>query len=405
MQNNNKKTVGYTAPEFHNADKDTRKARLDLGRSAMMREPFSQFQGNRFVENLLSSRQRTFWVFQIGGWIGYFLLRCFHSMVDGSFTVLEFAPIAFVFTLIGFVLTFGLRYLYRFVREMPLPVIILVTFVASALVGALFSAIETTSIPFFIPGSEPYQGIQKLGNAMFESTVVFAWSAIYFGYHYYESLQDQKEQVLKATALAHQAQLQMLRYQLNPHFLFNTLNAISTLVLDKSEADANHMLTKLSSFLRYTLVNQPTQRVSLDQELHALSLYLDIEKVRFQDRLKVDYHIDESARAALVPNLILQPLIENVIKYAIAPSIDGGVIIIEAKAENNRLKIALKDNGPGMEDVDNIVSQSGSGVGLVNTKERLAQIYGDEHSFKLENLEPNGLGVFIEIPCERKKAA
>ncbi len=404
MKNNKKKTIGYVAAEFHNADNEHYETRSNMGRTPHVKGPFSQFRGNRFVESLLSSKQRTFWTLQISGWLGYYLARTFQGMVSG-FSFFENAALYAASTVFGFGLTLVLRLFYRRIKELPLPLIVLAILSASAALGAIFSTLEITAIPYIVLDGEPYQGMQKLGNAMFESTVIFAWSAIYFGYHYYEGFQDQKEQALKATAAAHRAQLQMLRYQLNPHFLFNTLNAISTLVLDKSEADANRMLTKLSSFLRYTLVNQPTQRVTLDQELHALSLYLDIEKVRFQDRLKVDYHIDENARATLVPNLILQPLIENVIKYAIAPSIEGGVITIEADVRGNKLEIALKDTGPGMEDVDNIVSQSGSGVGLVNTKERLSQIYGDEHSFKLENLEPNGLGVFIKIPCERKKAA
>ena len=207
--------------------------------------------------------------------------------------------------------------------------------------------------------------------------------------------------MLKATAAAHQAQLKMLRYQLNPHFLFNTLNAISTLVLDKAEEDANKMLTKLSSFLRYTLVNQPTQRISLDQELYALGLYLDIEKVRFQDRLSIEYDIDENAKAELVPSLILQPLIENAIKYAIAPEIDGGTITVCAKIVDDKLLLSLKDTGPGLEDIHHIVSQSGSGVGIANTKERLSQIYGENHEFRLENLEPTGLGIFIQVPKEK----
>ena len=165
------------------------------------------------------------------------------------------------------------------------------------------------------------------------------------------------------------------------------------------------MLTKLSSFLRYTLVNQPTQRISLDQELYALGLYLDIEKVRFQDRLGIEFDVDEGAKSALVPSLILQPLIENAIKYAIAPSIDGGTIMVCAKLVGDRLQLALKDTGPGLDDINNIVSQSGSGVGIANTKERLMQIYGEDHEFRLENLEPSGLGIFIEVPKEKQDKA
>ena len=316
---------------------------------------------------------------------------------------IETIPLYAAAAIFGFVLTSYLRLFYRRLKERSFPIIVLAIIFGSGVSGAVLSAFEISSMPYFMPGSEPFHGMQRLGNAMFESTAIFAWSAIYFGYHYYESFQEQRRQALKATALAHQAQLKMLRYQLNPHFLFNTLNAISTLVLEKSGTDANRMLTKLSNFLRYTLVNQPSQKVTLEQEVHTLNLYLDIEKVRFQDRLVIEFDIADSAKKALVPSLILQPLIENVIKYAIAPSIDGGLIMICAKVENKRLLIGLTDNGPGMDDVTNTQSTSGAGVGLENTKERLHQIYGDKHTLTLKNMEPTGLGVFIEIPCDYGK--
>ena len=354
------------------------------------------------VNRLFSSKERTFWMFQVVGWTGYALLRTFQAITSGQ-ELYYYSWFVGVATLVGFGMTTLMRHLYRLVRGWPLQWLLLCVMLVCSGLGLLFSSIETFLAPFLLPGLEPYQGIQRFGNAMFESTALFAWSAIYFGYHYYRGFQEQQEQVLKATAMAHQAQLKMLRYQLNPHFLFNTLNAISTLVLEKAETEANQMLTKLSSFLRFTLVNQPTQRISLDQELYALGLYLDIENVRFGERLIVNFDIDERARTALIPSLLLQPLIENAIKYAIAPAIDGGAISVCATAEDGRLKIALKDDGPGIADLSHIVSQSGSGVGLVNTKERLLQIYGADHSFTLKNLSPQGLGIFIEIPCDKVK--
>jgi len=359
-------------------------------------------KGMDSMEWLFGSKERTFWTFQVGGWLGYGFVRTFHGMTAG-WQLSEYMPMVIATSLFGFIVTVGLRYFYQRIRALSLPLAFLVIVSASALLGAVFSAIETSATPFLMPGAAPYEGLQKLGNAMFESTVIFAWSAIYFGYHYYRGFQEQQERALKATAMAHQAQLKMLRYQLNPHFLFNTLNAISTLVLDKSEADANRMLTKLSSFLRYTLVNQPTQRVTLEQELHALGLYLDIEKVRFQERLVLEFDISDTAKDMLIPSLILQPLIENAVKYAVAPAIDGGTIRVMAAVNGERLLLSITDNGPGIADMNNIVSQSGSGVGIVNTRERLLQIYGENHTLTLRNIEPSGLGIFIEIPCERKK--
>lgn len=353
------------------------------------------------VNRLFGTKEATFWTFQLFGWSGYFLVRTFQATTNQQ----ELSAVSLqylVAVLIGISMTIVLRYVYRIVREKPLPVVLAVVVVLCAAFGLLFSSLELALAPILVPGTLPFAGLALFGNAMFEATVLFAWSAIYFGYHYYAGLQEQKAQVLKATAAAHQAQLKMLRYQLNPHFLFNTLNAISTLVLDKAEEDANKMLTKLSSFLRYTLVNEPTQRISLDKELYALGLYLDIEKVRFEDRLNIEYDIDEKAKAALVPSLILQPLIENAVKYAVAPSIDGGTISLCAKAEDGRLSLTLMDDGPGLPDIHHIVSQSGSGVGIANTKERLAQLYGDDHTLRLENREPSGLSITIDIPIERE---
>ncbi len=353
------------------------------------------------MDKFFGTKERTFWSFQAIGWIGYSFVRTFAAVVANN-DLTQFSIVIVATTLIGLALTTGMRHLYRRFLDINLPSLIALIILVCVILGLLFSAIELRIVPL-VMGGPRFFGLAQFSNAVFEATVLFAWSAIYFGYHYYQSLQEQKEQVLKATAAAHQAQLKMLRYQLNPHFLFNTLNAISTLVLEKSEKDANMMLTKLSNFLRYTLVNQPTQRITLEQELHALGLYLDIEKVRFQDRLVIDFDIQEKARGALIPSLILQPLVENAIKYAIAPSIDGGTIYIKAEVKGDRLHIALCDNGPGVEDLNNIVSQTGSGVGINNTKERLLQIYGDAHSIEWRKMEPSGLGIYIEVPCEREK--
>ena len=397
MAKKNKNKVGDTLSPNHNAASE-----IDLKQPDLMAA--TSMEGRRgtmkLVERFFGTKDRTFWTFQTAGWTGYAMLRTLQAVINNE-TFPEYLAFVVFVLLLGVGLSLVMRNIYRVVRNMSLAVTLLGIIVTCTGLGLVFSWAELQVGPILVQDMELIGGIRLLGNAMFEITVLLAWSAIYFGYHYYTSLQEQKEQVLTATAMAHQAQLKMLRYQLNPHFLFNTLNAISTLVLEKSEADANRMLTKLSSFLRYTLVNQPTQRVTLDQELHALGLYLDIEKVRFQDRLLLEFDIAEKARDALIPSLLLQPLIENAIKYAIAPSIDGGTIKVSADVDDDRLKVALTDTGPGMEDLTNIVSKSGSGVGIANTRERLMQIYGDDHEITLRNMDPTGLGIFIELPCDR----
>jgi LytS/YehU family sensor histidine kinase len=224
------------------------------------------------------------------------------------------------------------------------------------------------------------------------------WSGLYFGIKYYQQLQEQTEQTLKATAAAHQAQLKMLRYQLNPHFLFNTLNAISTLILDGANATANKAVSRLSDFLRYTLDNDPMSQVTLSSELGAIDLYLEIEKVRFGDRLIIEKSIESPAEKALVPSLILQPLIENAIKYAISPSEEGGTLRISARVQLDVLVIQVSDTGPGLGNCES--KHKSSGVGLKNTRERLQQLYGDDQAFTLAPNEPRGLTVTINLPFE-----
>lgn len=350
---------------------------------------------------LLRDKNSAFWLLQISGWIGYFLVRTLHGLTNDYS-----AEIVYIYAaMVGFVMTLAMRMLYRVVREYSLGIVLVCVITICSGFGLIFSSIELTIDSYvFNDPTIRLEGLARFSNAMFETTVLLAWSALYFGYYFYSAYNEQRQRALKATAMAHQAQLKMLRYQLNPHFLFNTLNAISTLVLEKSNKEANEMLTKLSSFLRYTLHNQPTQKISLDQEMHALGLYLEIEKVRFQDRLNIHYDIDASAHSALIPSLIFQPLVENAIKYAVAPAIEGGTLYITAYREEGRLKMSLVDTGPGLEDVNNLTSQTGSGVGLANTRERLAQLYGDTHTLSIENVPTKGLGIFIDLPFEEKSS-
>jgi len=188
---------------------------------------------------------------------------------------------------------------------------------------------------------------------------------------------------------------------LNPHFLFNTLNAISTLILEQDTDGANRMVTRLSSFLRYSLDNDPMQRIALKQEIEALKLYLDIEKVRFEERLRLDIDIAPEAQTALIPSLLLQPLVENAIKHGIAQSEAGGCLRIAARVFAGELLIELADDGPGVALVDGEIP-SARGVGLRNTRERLHELYGGRHSLRLGNTVPHGLTVNIRIPCQKE---
>jgi LytS/YehU family sensor histidine kinase len=195
----------------------------------------------------------------------------------------------------------------------------------------------------------------------------------------------------------------MLRYQLNPHFLFNTLNSISTLVLLRQTERANAMLSRLSSFLRYTLVNEPSGMVTMTQEVETLKLYLEIEKMRFEDRLQPRFEIDPSVERARLPSLLLQPLVENAIKYAVTPQEEGAEIAIEGKRVIDRVLITVSDTGPGLDSAPANVTSTG--VGLANIRDRLAQAYGENHRFETQSVPagpdtPGGFRVLIEIPYQ-----
>jgi two-component system LytT family sensor kinase len=199
-----------------------------------------------------------------------------------------------------------------------------------------------------------------------------------------------------------QAQLSALRMQLHPHFLFNTLNAIVVLVRKSSNEEAVYMLTGLSELLRHALDNIGAQEVLLKQEIDFLERYLEIEQVRYNDRLRVHLKIEEETLDALVPNLILQPLVENAIRHGIGKRLTAGVLEISARRENGRLQLEVRDDGPGLP--ENWSHIGGKGIGLANTRARLRQLYGEAQEFNLRNAESGGTIATLMIPFQRGRA-
>ena len=198
-----------------------------------------------------------------------------------------------------------------------------------------------------------------------------------------------------------QAQLQALKMQLQPHFLFNTLNAIAVLIYRAPEA-AEQMVTQLSEMLRISLDRVGVQEVTLGQELEFLEKYLEIERTRFQDRLRVEVRVEPRALGACVPNMILQPIVENAVRHGVAPRSQGGRIEISARREDGLLRLAVSDDGRGTDEGAEALAAKG-GVGLSNTRERLARLYGDRHSFELRSSAGLGMTVTIAIPYREAK--
>ncbi|MEW6156277.1 MAG: histidine kinase [Verrucomicrobiota bacterium] len=208
--------------------------------------------------------------------------------------------------------------------------------------------------------------------------------------------QERERRAAELEARLASAKLQALRMQINPHFLFNTLNSIATLVYVNPRA-ADEMLGDLSELLRRTLDSMEEQEIPLAQELDFIGAYLSIEQKRFGDRLRVEQRIPPELMNALVPALILQPLVENAIRHGIEPQRDPGCISIEAKQEDNQLHLIVRDNGRGLPGAD-INTCNRSGIGLANTQARLQGLYGENQCFAFGRADPHGCRVDIHLP-------
>ena len=353
-----------------------------------------RLHGQPFFED----KNRAFWVLQSIGWAGYFILRT----LSGIANAMEWSYVLHtaLLTASGYSITLLMAAAYRRLILMR-PLVTWVATVTIVIVAAAgFSAIETWSISTFVqPGTRP-EGIRFLGAILLTVSLLVAWSALYYSINFFLLLEEQSDRLLRLESQASNAQLAMLRYQLNPHFLFNTLNSISTLVLLKQTERANAMLSRLSSFLRYTLVNESTGLVTMSQEIETQKLYLVIEKMRFEERLRPHFHIDPSCSQVLLPSLLLQPLIENAIKYAVTPQEEGADISIEVKRQVDRVLITVSDTGPGADSQYQSRAAQSTGVGLANIRDRLAQAYGDNHRFETQSETTGGFRVFIEIPYQ-----
>ena len=223
--------------------------------------------------------------------------------------------------------------------------------------------------------------------------VLLAWAGYYSALDHARETKRQALALARSQAAAHASQLKMLRYQLNPHFLFNSLNAISTLILEKRNADAEAMLLRLSSFLRHTIDTEPTQLSRLSDEIAIERTYLEMESVRFGDKLRYAFTVPEGLGDCLTPSLLLQPLIENAIKHGVAKTSCGGVITVSAARERERLVLSVENDGPPFEP-----HARGRGVGMRNTRERLKAIYGEDASIKPSAREGGGARVVVDLP-------
>jgi len=218
---------------------------------------------------------------------------------------------------------------------------------------------------------------------------------VYYAVDYHNRYEQGLLRASQLEARLAQTQLQALRMQLHPHFLFNTMHTISTLVRDDPNA-AEEMIARLSELLRVSLASSGIQEVTLSQELDFVKCYLEIEKVRFEERLELHFDVDPATLDALVPNLILQPLVENAIRHGISHRREGGRIEVRSQMVGDTVHLWVIDDGPGLD--RNGPATHRTGVGLANTRARLERLYGAKHDFVLRSASKGGVEAAIRIP-------
>ena len=366
---------------------------------------------NRLINAVLSKPVYQFWLWHVSYWffvsfIGFFTLTLWYGELRWPFiahTLMQ-AVLGLSFSLYLYTVFMRLWYKPILIRfSMSLIMVLLIALIWNFARMALFISITNN------PGLW-----NDFGGWYYASIFIFlCWAGMFHGVRYYQLLQSEHETMLQAAAdarkeqmqriqaqsVARDAQIKMLRYQLTPHFLCNTLNAISSLVEIEESEKAQEMTVQLSRFLRHSLDNNPDTKISLQAELKALSLYLSIEKSRFEDRLDVQFDVEEQAQYAAIPSLLLQPIIENSMKHAISQNEEGGVIGIRAFVIEQRLSLELSDTGPG--DHVAVKQSKNEGIGLRNTNERLKVLYNEHYTYNTECLPCGGLKTVITIPYER----
>jgi sensor histidine kinase YesM len=347
-----------------------------------------------------ADKNKAFWRLQMLGWGGAAILRGVSTIANQGWQDLVRVLIT---TITGFSLSLILSVVFGWLIRQRALVTWSATVVVLAAAVSLYSFVDAWVLQLYRSDADTGFAQLFLGVFYLDLTLLGAWSALYYAINFFLQVEEQTDRLERLEAQATSAQLAMLRYQLNPHFLFNTLNSISTLVLLKQTEPANAMLTRLSSFLRHTLVTHPGGKVTVAQEVETLKLYLEIERMRFEDRLRTVFRIDPAAADAMIPSLLLQPLVENAIKYAVSTQEEGARINLSAQAIGPRLRLTVADTGPGMQGrslTPAADDPNSTGVGLSNIRNRLAQAYGEDHRFEIETPPEGGFTVTIEIPYE-----
>lgn len=353
-----------------------------------------RYRGRDISHNFL------FWPLQSVGWLAYGLMSLGYALARESSLQARFDVLVLVGT--GYAITLVYRYLFRrWRRRHTPPVQLAVRVVALTVVAiplwyeaqALISRIAHSTRPSLV-SSIPSYAVIPLNTWITSAFALLGWSLLYFSINGWISLERERRRAAEAEGLAQSARLRALQSQLQPHFLFNTLNSISALVVDGRLDAATSMISRLSDFLRISLQTSDTPQIPVASEMVFIRHYLDIQKIRFGDRFTFRLNVAPAAMSALVPTLLLQPLVENAVQHGILPHREGGSVTITVQTDARTLKLRIEDDGPGF----GSSPTPPFGVGLSNTARRLDELYGDQAKLVVGRGAVSGVVVSIELP-------
>ena len=351
---------------------------------------------------MIQSKKELYWISQISGWLIYVVLMGLLNKLDGA--SLEFTVFLNLLTtfLLGVVSSHIYRELIIKLNWLRLKIVQLIPRVigASILFGALFILVHTFVSESFIAGGEfELVGLEMLQLTLNLAVIFMLWSLLYFLYHFIRNYRREEIKNLQWQALQNEIELNKLKSQLNPHFIFNSMNIIRALV-DEDPQKSKDSITRLSNILRSSLLMGRKKVISLQEELNLVNDYLNLELTRFEERLSLEIQVQEGCKDHLLPPMILQTLVENAIKHGISKLPEGGNVKLYAFKEQDKLKIEIVNSGQLSELKK---KEDERGFGLPNTIERLKLLYGKEANFKIFNLNETEVKVELLIPAETVK--
>jgi sensor histidine kinase YesM len=346
------------------------------------------------------NREIVYWICQIGGWGAYVLLNSIFLSLQKDFKQIYILSL----TIIGF-LGLILSHVFRIIikkygwSRLPIQRLIHRVLIANFIKGSILVAVAVFfNITFEVRLHDYYNFVNIIFFILNATVLFFMWSVVYFAIHFFENYKRAEIESLIFESAVKDFELKSLKAQLNPHFIFNAMNSIRSLI-EENPGKAKEAITKLSNLMRYTLKIERTETVPLYEEIETIKDYLDLEKIRFEERLNYTITLDKNTERIEIPPMMIQTLVENGIKHGISKFTNGGNIKIQTSLLDGFLVIDIFNPGK----VDEEMIKNSKGFGISNTKQRLNLIYGDEAHFKIENSVNNIVHTHLKIPLGDKK--